>query len=301
MFTTSRKQSGVIYAVVANVIWGTTFVATQHVLTTWSPITATVIRFGLASILLALGMKYFSLPFRFPATKSGWIALLSTAVFGFGLLYPLQGIGLKSISSGASAILMLTAPLFLIAILATMGEAVPVNKWIGVILGIVGGAILIGARTSNSTLFIDPLGSIYTLGAAFCLSLSTLTAKKVLAEIDQLSLTLLAMTIGTIILLPGVLIEAPVKESPETTAWISIIYLALFCSILAFFLWNKSIATGSPSLVASTMHIKTPVAVALGIAINHEPISLSIFLGGVIVGCGVIIATYQRPKKGTDA
>lgn len=293
----NNLKSGITHAIVANILWGTTFLATQHALIAWSPMTATVVRFTLASVLLAFGMKWFAIPVRFPATAGGWTALLATSILGFGLLYPLQATGLQTLSSGVSAILMLTSPLFLIAISALRRESISPKKWTGVTLGMVGGAVLIGAHTSISNAGIDLPGAALTLGAAICLASSTLTAKRALAEIDQLSLTLLSMVIGTAVLIPGTLTEPPAGSIASTSAWFAIVYLAVIGSILAFFLWNKAIAIGSPTLIACTMHIKTPVAVALGMALNHESMSISIFLGGILVALGVGIATTTFEKS----
>lgn len=295
-----RIPAGISHAIIANVLWGTTFLATQHALTVWSPITATIIRFALAFLVLAAGMKGLAQPIGLPRTPAGWRALLATSVLGFGLLYPLQATGLKTISSGASAILMLTAPLFLISISAFRGESISRSKWVGVITGMIGGGVLIGTRTATGGTEIDLPGAALTLCASMCLASSTITAKRALAEIDQLSLTLLSMGIGSLILIPGGLIEAQPLAQSTTSAWLAIAYLASICSILSFSLWNKAIAIGSPALIASTMHIKTPVAVILGMALNREPLSLPICVGGALVAIGVGIATAAKPKRRTS-
>lgn len=285
---------GLWQAITANILWGTTFLATHEILQVWGPITASALRFALASFVLGAVMKASSYPLQIPRSMQSWSWTFLTAVLGFGLLYPLQSKGLTLISTGLSALLMLTAPLFLVALSAITDGGITRLKWLGTIVGMLGGIVLITDRQQIAVGEPTLLGIFLTIIASFCLAASSMTAKRALSTINQGSLTFWSMLLGTVLLAPLSSIEAS-TNIVIPTAWGWVIYLAVACSVIAFFLWNQALSIGDPALVASTMHIKTPIAVAIGCLVNGEGLSTIMIFGGCLVWAGVWIA--QKPFR----
>ena len=273
---------------------GTTFLGTYEVLKVWGPITASALRFAVAATFLGVVLKLASYPFQFPKSKESWGWTIMTAVLGFGLLYPLQSKGLTLISTGFSAILMLTAPLFLVALSAFSGTRVNLQKWIGIMVGMFGGIALVCDRQQIDVRESTMLGVMMTIGASVCLAATSLTSKKALATINQGSLTFWSMLLGAVILAPFSIAE-PSTNRTMPAAWGWLFYLAIVCSVIAFLLWNYALHVGESSTIASTMHIKTPIAVAIGSLENGESLSWLAIIGGGLVGAGVWVAL--RPAK----
>lgn len=288
-------------ALVANIIWGASFLASKLTLLAWEPITASTLRFAIATLAIFIGLRLSKREIQIPTAPRDWAYIVASSTVGFGLLYPLQLMGLKHISSGLSSAVMLLSPLIVVAMSARIfREALNRNKIIALGLGVLGGLILLGSRQG----FMETKDSLYmgialTFAAAICLGLSVIFTKKLGGRVDSGSLTFWSTAIGFVELciLAFVFEEQSFSNAlnaANTTSWLAIIFLGIVCSALCFFLWNWAITSSSAKDIASTMHIKTPTAVLLGALVAGEQITFSIILGSLMVSAGVWLS--RRPS-----
>lgn len=294
-------QNGFVLALVANVLWGTTFLASKMTLAVWGPFTASVLRFVVAVIGLRVGFLFLGRKIQASRSARHWLQLAGIGLSGFGLLYPLQLYGLKMIPSGLSAAIMLTSPLILIALgLVFLKEKASWQKTLALLLGIAGGLLLLSPSLSGnlSTLL---LGAALTLAAAVVLALSVIFTKKLSPFLDAGSITYWSMLIGLVFLVPFAFFERqPISVSHESlvTGILSLVYLGLICSVGCFLIWNRAIRIASPKDIASTMHVKTPIAILLGTLVAGEPISTQILLGTSLVTVGVWLSQFGSKSRG---
>lgn len=71
------------------------------------------------------------------------------------------------------------------------------------------------------------------------------------------------------------------------------LFLALVCSAFCFFVWNHALSKASPQEIASSMHIKTPTAVLLGVFIANEQLTTPVIAGAVLVMFGVWLSQQK--------
>ncbi len=104
-------SSGFMLAIVANILWGTSFLASQYTLQAWGPFTSSALRFGIATVCLLGILRAMKKKIDMPENPKQWIGLIVIATSAFGFLYPMQLAGLKFIPSSLSAAIMLISPL----------------------------------------------------------------------------------------------------------------------------------------------------------------------------------------------
>lgn len=299
-------RSPFMLALVANLIWGTSFLASKYTLRVWGPFTASALRFALALIGMLLILPGMGFPIQIPRTKTAWTRIFWVGLTGFGVLYPLQLAGLMWIPSSLSAAIMLTSPLFVL-LLSTgfLQESLSTQKVIAIVTGIIGGIILVNpANLPQSTWIVGAIpqllkGVLLTLGASLSLAISVLATRSASREMDSTSVTFWSMGVGVIVLLPLTLFERPRAYPPEEMlhAALALGFLALFCSVIAFLMWNRAIKMTTPQNIASTMHIKTPVAVVLGAMVASETLSLPMITGTILISFAVWLSQYKGSKS----
>lgn len=188
-----------IFAIVANVLWGTTFLASKYTLQAWGPFTSAGLRFGIATIFLFLALKVLRKEIQLPTTSQQWFGLFLIATSSFGILYPMQLGGLKYIPSSLSAAIMLTSPIAVLILgRLFLNDSLSTIKYIALGFGVLGGAILISS-TSNLSLSFDSnfiLGTLLTLGASISLAVSAILTRKFSKGLSNYSLTFWTMAIG---------------------------------------------------------------------------------------------------------
>ena len=144
-------------------------------------------------------------------------------------------------------------------------------------------------------------GSGMTLLASISLAASVIQTRKLSASMNAANVTFWSMSLGALLLLASSFLFEPNSHfaSRDVNAWVSLLFLAVVCSAVCFFVWNYAVAHASPKKIASTMHLKTPTAVLMGAVLLNEQISLSIIVGIAVVMAGVVlsqVSSFRRKK-----
>lgn len=307
--TTSKVEShfsfssGFTLAIVANILWGTSFLASKYTLQAWGPFTSAALRFGIATVCLLGILKAMKKKIEAPENMKQWIGLIVIATSAFGVLYPMQLAGLKFIPSSLSAAIMLISPLAVLLLSRiVLKERLSKLKYVALSFGVIGGGILLSSTSKgisislNSDLF---LGSILTLAAAASLAISAIATRKYSKDISSASITFWTMAIGFVELtLAAFIFEenvlATIATNSNMLSWVSLFFLAFVCSAFCFYIWNHALSKASPQEIASSMHIKTPTAVLLGVFIANEELTRTVLIGTALVMFGVWLSQQKK-------
>lgn len=295
------KPSGFLLAVIANILWGSSFLASKYTLEAWGPSTAAALRFLVALPVMAIVLPLLGYEIRLPKWRE-LKGLFAIALAGFGVLYPLQLMGLSQITSGLSASIMLTSPLFVVAMSHLMlGEFISLRKIMALLFGVGGGLLLL--NVSGASLFLKDqtnvfFGALLTFGASVALAMSVILTRRFSSEhrMDSANITFWTILFGLTFLLPmaGVETYREGYKAPEISSVLALLYLSVFCSAFCFFIWNVAISKSSAKDLATTMHIKTPTAVLLGVVVASEALSLQMIVGTLVVGYGVYLSQSEK-------
>jgi drug/metabolite transporter (DMT)-like permease len=215
--------------------------------------------------------------------------------FNYGLIFW----GEQYISSGLAALLQATIPAFglVIAHFYLPGERMTPRKVVGVVLGILGVAVVfsnqltVGGRRSFA-------GCVAVVLSSLVVAYSNVLVKARGKLIDPVILAAGQMLFGLIpLLVIGISLEGnPVYYRWTMMAVISLFYLAIVGSVIAFVLYYwlvRKIDVTKSMLIA----LVTPVvAVIVGMIVLGEKISWRTLLGGamIILGIGFIVTLHRK-------
>jgi drug/metabolite transporter (DMT)-like permease len=281
-------------------IWGSTWLFIKLGLSDLPPLTFAGIRFVIACaiLLLIIGTRRL----RLPNSRADWSLLAWTGVLSFSLNYGLVFWGEQYISSGLAALLQATLPAFglVIAHLYLPGERLTPAKIGGVMLGVLG----VGVVFSNQLAIAGGLalaGSVALVLSAFFAAYSNVLIKARAKALDPAIIAAGQMFFGFIpLLLIGISLEGnPFKFHWTTMAVVSLFYLALIGSVVAFILYYwlvRNMDVTKSMLIA----LVTPVvAVVLGMLVLKEQLSWRTFVGGAMImsGIGLIVLTRGKANE----
>lgn len=238
-----------------------------------------------------------------PETLGHWVALIVIATSAFGVLYPMQLAGLKFIPSSLSAAIMLMSPLAVLLLSrVVLKERLSKLKYVALTFGVVGGAVLISSTSNGMMINFDSdffWGTLLTLASAISLAISAVATRKYSNEISSSTITFWTMAIGFVeltifafIFEEDVLVS--ITRDANTLSIVSLFFLAFVCSAFCFYIWNYALSKASPQEIASSMHIKTPTAVLLGVFIANEELNTPIIIGTALVMFGVWLSQQKK-------
>ena len=273
-------------------LWSGGYVVAKFGIRHAEPFTLLSLRYGLVVILM--GVLFVALRLHWPKTRAEWIniaivgALMQAVYFGCSYLA-----FEAKVASGTVALIMALQPI-LVAILAPSltGEIVGWRRWIGLILGLLGTAIVIGARLEIVTpsllgLSFAALGLCGMIGA-------TLWEKRFGAGQHPVTTSLIGFAAGLIVILPlALLLESQTISWNWELGW-ALGYLVIGNSLIATSLLLAMIRVGEVSRVSALLFLVPPVAALLAWLTLGEVMPPMAWVGMAVAIVGVLIATRAR-------
>ncbi|MCX5918702.1 MAG: DMT family transporter [Deltaproteobacteria bacterium] len=278
-----------------SLLFGLSFVATKFALKSIPPFTLIFLRFFLA--LLFLGVIYFRKS-RTPLLPGDRWRLFLVSLIVPGLYFLAETYGLKLSSATSVSLLISTIPIFA-AIFAffLMGEKVGIWRAGGIFLSIAGVGIIVAAGGHGLEMErMIQAGNLLGLGAALCAGLYLAMGRDLMARYSPLTITTFQalFTVALFLPLAGWEQWGHRWDKVQPLTLLAVVYLALFCSVLAFFLWNYGISRLEASKAAVFTNLVPVFTVVGAYGFLGERIQPDQIIGGALVIAGVSLASATR-------
>jgi drug/metabolite transporter (DMT)-like permease len=293
------------------IVWGSTYLGIAIAVETIPPFIMAAIRFALAgAVLLAWSLLRARGSFVFP-TRREWrdSTLVGALLLGGGM--GMVAWGEQTIPSGIAALLIAMMPVW-VAIFgrAFLGERLPRLAIVGIVVGFVGVAILVGPTILGQAGALDPLGLGALIVSPIAWSLGSLYAshRAILPKLPLVA-TSAQMLAGSVVLAGLALatgefgrFDAAAVSGDSLAA---LAYLTVIGSLLAFTVYGWLLRVAPLPLIATYAYVNPVVAVILGAAVRQEPIDpRTLVAGAVIIGAVALIVTargrLRTPLPRTD-
>lgn len=281
------------------VIWSSTWLAIKIGLRDLPPISFVAIRFAIAVVvLLAISVgRVRMLPLR-----RGDLKLLAyTGVLMFAVNYALLFWAELYVSSGLSAVLQATIPIFgmVFAHYLLPSEPLRWQRVAGALLAI-GGVALICSRLLDFEGLLAFWGGVVIVFGAASAAFSNVLLKKRDLQLAPAMIAAWQMIFGVVpLLLLGLIVDGnPLHFHWTKTAVFCLLYLAVPGSAVTFLLLYWLLPRMSVTNLQTISLITPPGAVALGWLLGGESFSLWSLAGGALVLAGVwMIFRKIQPAK----
>lgn len=272
-----------------SVLWGGSFFFTGVAVKELPPLTIVVCRVALAAVVLLLAMRIMGQ--KMPAARTVWLAFFAMGFLNNVVPFTLIVWGQVHVASGVASILNATTPLFtvLVAHGLTRDEKMTVPRFLGVILGIIGVAVMIGEDAVRA-LGVNVIAQFAILGAALSYAFAGVYGRR----FRTLGVTPMATATGqviasTLMLIPVMLVVDQPWTLPVPCLSVvgALIGIATLSTALAYILYFRILATaGATNLLLVTFLIPIS-AIVLGVLVLGEVMLREHFIGMAFIGSGL--------------
>lgn len=282
-------------------IWGGSFIFLRVAAPEAGPLLTATLRTALAgAALIAFAMM--------TRVKMDWRANIKPfAVVGlFAVVIPFSCFAFAALHLPAahSAVLNATAPLFgAVFSMIWLAERLTMQKLAGLLLGIAGVAILVGAGSiaMNVTTLVAVAACLV---AAAGYALSSIIVKKTghPEGIHPIAMAAGSMALGSVVMLPTVPFSLP-SAMPSMVALACILAMALLSSGLAQALFIPLIVKVGPTRAMSVSFLIPLFSMLWAFIFLHEAIGISTVAGGAVVlaAMALVLSAPQRETAGKKA
>ncbi len=278
-------------------IWGSTWLFIKLGLEDLPPFTFAAIRFIIAIAIVFSIIRIRGL--ALPRARSDWILLAVTGILSFGFNYGLVFWGEQYISSGLAALLQATIPAFglVFAHFNLPGERLSWTRIGGVVLGVCGVAVVFSnqlAVAGRQAL----AGCVALLLSSIFVAYSNVLVKKHGKSLNPAIMAAGQMLFGLLLLLvAGFTLEGnPFRFHWTPMAVISLLYLAVVGSVIAFLLYYWLILNMDVTKSMLIALVTPVVAVILGMIVLNEEFGWRTLAGGAMIMLGIAFVVVRKHR-----
>jgi len=276
--------------------WASAFILINRLLTELSFISLTIMRFFIVSIflipLIIFQFKKFDKLYKkdiFPIFLLGFFGII---VYHLGLNY-----GEQYISPGAASLIISTVPIFVVFLaIFFLKEKISYKKILGISISFIGIILISLWGTADVSIRIDYVsGAAGALLAAIMAALYTIAGKKMLKRYSALSLTVYAMLLGSIGLIP--FINKTLFEQVSGLSyigWLSLLFLGLLSTIIAYIIWYIALEIKDASELSIYLYLVPVISTTISLILGLEKITIIFLFGAILIISGLLILNSKK-------
>jgi drug/metabolite transporter (DMT)-like permease len=283
-------------------LWGSTYLFIKIGVDHWPAVLLAAFRNLLACLAVVFVLVGVATIWRRPRPVQGIRGWWPAAGFGIlqGTGFALIFWGERYITSGQTAVLIAFNPIFTLPLARWwIKEPIKRHHYVAVLFGVVGVALVAGVHHGSGfegSVTMRIVAQVAVLGAALCYAVSLLFSRKYMHGDRYVNTAINLGASGFYLLLLSLLLDRGDRSVDfGWTGMLSLLYLALPGSALAYYLLFYLIENLDPVQVSYVTLVNPVVAVVLGIVFLSEPFTWMIGLGTA----AVVLGTYHvhRPLR----
>ena len=276
-------------------MWGASFVLMHISAVEFGALPTAAMRVGIAALFLIPLVWLNSL---LPELKKHWRKTFFVGLLNSGIPFACISFALLTISTGFSAIVNATVPMFgaLIAWL-WLKDTLTTSRVLGLVVGFVGVAMLAWRATGPAAAFSSTASGtapgwavLACLAACLCYGVAASYTKRYLTGIPPL-VTAAGSQIGATL---GLALPAAVlwpTRMPSVSAWLALLVVGVVCTGLAYILFFRLIENAGPQRALSVTFLVPVFAVFYGAVFLGEAVTPWMLTCAAVIVCGTALST----------
>ena len=296
MSSKQQTDAGSILSVLgALIIWSSSFVAIKIAYETFPPITLGAARFVVAALIL--GSLALLPKNRRKLEKKDIIPVAVSGLMGITLYAVLQNIAMQWTSASNATLIIASYPIITV-LLETLIYKTKLNlfKIVGIVIAIAGVFVLSYMKPEERQ-HNELLGILMLIIAGVAWAFYNFLTKKVVNNYPPITLLFYQTLFGAIFMLPLSLFERGAWMAPTTMSLLMMLFLGVFCSVIAYLLYNLGLKALSPSAIISMLNLVPLFGVMFSFLLLGEAITLRMVIGGAIIILGVMLSVKRTKKE----
>jgi drug/metabolite transporter (DMT)-like permease len=274
--------------------WGSSYlfikIGVDHGL---EPFTLIMFRLAIGAVLLASVVAWFREPLPRDPRMFGHLFVMG--VVNIAIPFSLITFAEKAVDSSLAAVINGAVPLFVIVIAATFlrGEQITVNRLVGLVVGFVGVAVLVGLDVTDLG-SANAVGELALVGATISYAIGAVYARAHIHGLRPMIPALFQVFFGLVVVsVLALALEHPFAVVPAPEALFAVVWLGLLGSGVAYLCFFRILQRWGATRTSMVAYLLPVFGIALGALVLNEPIAPSTLVGTVLVIGGIALVNSR--------
>jgi drug/metabolite transporter (DMT)-like permease len=273
-------------------LWASAFAGIRAGLRAYAPANLAVLRFLVASTVLAIyaAIAHFRRP-----QKRDIPGLILTGAIGITFYNLALNYGETRVTAGAASMLIASTPIWTaLAARFFLHDRLNSFGWLGVFISFAGVALI--ASGEGHGIHLSPQALII-LAAAISSAAYIILQKHYLATYSALEFTAYSIWAGTLMMLPFASGLAHALRTAPRAGTAAAIYLGIFPGALAYVAWAYVLSHGTASRITTALYLTPVIAIAIAwLWLGEIPKFVSL-VGGAVALAGVLLVNTMGKDR----
>ena len=272
-------------------IWGSSFLFMRMATVEFGPLPTAAVRVAIAALFL---LPIVWLRGLLPVLGKNWKRIFFIGLLNSGIPFACFSFALLSITTGLSAILNATVPMFgaLIAWFWLKDRPTP-SRMLGLLIGFAGVALLAWDKASfkPDASGVAPAWAVLAcLLACICYGISASYTKRYLSGLPPL-VTAAGSQIGATLGLALPALWLWPARMPGISAWLALLAVGVVCTGIAYILFFRLIENAGPPRALAVTFVVPVFAVLYGTLFLGESVTPWMLACAAVIVCGTALST----------
>ena len=283
------KKKAVLFTILAGFLWGTSFPSIKIGLQYMTPFAFVFWRFLIATLTM-FAVMLITKNFSFNFNNKRLILILGIIN---GAAYLLQYVGMVHTLAFASS-LFVNLSVVWVALLSPviLKERLGGKKVAGVLVSLLGVVLITTNLDFGSVGTIDVFGNLAVIIAGALWAVFIIYNKPLVEETNNLFQSMTWILLFTMIpLLPMAAVSIENVFELSWNAWLAIIYTAIMCWVVPYYLWLKGLKNISPVSSAIVLLTEIIIAAAISTIFLGESLTVLSGIGAVFIIIAILLVS----------
>lgn len=291
----SKKGRAVFLTILAGVMWGTSFPVIKIGLNYVNTYLFVFLRFLVASILMLIIL----LLTKKLAFNIGQKKLLLFLGITNGIGYLLQYIGMNYTSAAKSSLFINLSAIWVVVLSPKLlNESIGRMKILGVVSGMLG--VFLITTNLNLSMFSEGqfFGDLLLITSGVVWAFFMIYNKKLIMNGTSLIQSMTWMLPVTLLpILPFLFFSSSNIFALPVQAWLAILYTAIFCWIIPYYLWLEGLKQISASTSTILLLSEIIIAVTISAIFLNEVITIISALGAIFIIFAIVLVSLRSNRS----
>jgi drug/metabolite transporter (DMT)-like permease len=201
----------------------------------------------------------------------------------------------QTVDSSLAAVINGAVPLFVIVIAALFlkGETVTINRLVGLVVGFIGVAILVGLDVTDLG-SANTLGELALIGATVSYAVGNVYNKAHVHGLRPMIPAVFQVFFGLVVTgALAFLTEHPLAAIPAPEAILAVVWLGLLGSGLAYLFYFRILQHWGATRTSMVAYLLPVVGIGLGALVLHEVVAINTLIGTILVIGGIALVNSR--------